>query len=573
MEAADRLGMLIQVETANGFSESEWLDAVRTCRIHPSVILYCCGNEVRMDEAMLSFLEKMAGHLRTLAPDALFHPMESLRGLEYDTSDGHLEFSEELFRFDRLERLEGFSDVLSPHGRLFSYHSMDTKEEDIRIQLEKFRRPCLLHEIGINDSYPDLTLEARYEKARSGGGFYRAVREYAGRMGVLERAPLYYQNSCGWMKLTLKYALENARRCGLADGYDLLGAVDCHWHRTGYACGFLNEFYEAKSGFSRQELLAFNGESVLLADVGKERNRKGGDILRIPVYAALWGEAANAVEGEETAVVEYRLTGEGQKTFVRGSFPVSAPGRYGVSYLGEAVIAVPGIKEPVRADLKIRLSCGSCQLENSWEYWLFPEIAPFFEETDAEEGGIVTDRLDEGTIRALLGGERVLLLGSGPFPSVETGFQIMSAGRPQGLNATVIEDHPVTRLFPHEGWCGWQFQPMMDGGRAVVFNGLPVPFKPIIEMVSGYKIIRKQAAMFELQAGKGKLLVCTLNLEGKDPGTVYLRQLLEHYICSGAFRPGIRIDGESLRTLIGACTDPEVDFSTDEGDDKGGYVR
>ncbi len=576
LEAADELGMMIQVEMANGFAENEWMDALLVCRSHPSVILYCCGNEVRMDEKMIPFLEKMAECLHRQVPDVLFNPMEGLRGIEYDVDDAHTGFHEEFYRYDRLERLDKFSDVYAPHGRQFSYHSLATTEEAVEENLGKFRRPCLIHEACINDTYLNLDLEKRYEGTRIGTKLYSAVRAYTERMGVLDRTPVYYRNSCLWMKQVMKYSLENARRSNRVSGYDLLGAIDFHWHRSGYGCGFMNEFYELKEGFTREEILSYNGESVLLASVGKNRNIRGGQGLEVPVQVALYGENA-ARDG----VLSYYLGDEAGKVYCSERLSVAFVENYMVSRIAILQLTFPEVERPVKVTLKLHFDAHQYQLDNGWDFWVFPEEAPYFGEAcgagvagaQAESNVLVTQRLDKKIFSALTAGDRVLLLGSGPFPSVRTTFQIMTAGRPQGLNATVVYEHPLTKRLPHEGFCDWQFQPLMDGGETVVFNDAPVPFKPIVEMVSGYKIIRKQASMFELRVGKGRLFVCSLNMKNQDAGTLYLRKLLERYTASEEFCPVAEISPERLLEWCRSSGKPEIDFSTDEGYDEGGHVR
>ena len=50
-----------------------------------------------------------------------------------------------------------------------------------------------------------------------------------------------------------------------------------------------------------------------------------------------------------------------------------------------------------------------------------------------------------------------------------------------------------------DGWCDWHFAPLLDGSRAVVWDDLPMPFAPILEVVSSFKTIRRRAAVFECQ--------------------------------------------------------------------------
>ena len=76
MQAADELGMLMHVECPNNTTVSEWREIVRFCRKHPSVVIYCCGNELLIDEPFIEYLRECAKivHEET---DALFAPMSA----------------------------------------------------------------------------------------------------------------------------------------------------------------------------------------------------------------------------------------------------------------------------------------------------------------------------------------------------------------------------------------------------------------------------------------------------------------------------------------------------------------
>lgn len=114
---------------------------------------------------------------------------------------------------------------------------------------------------------------------------------------------------------------------------------------------------------------------------------------------------------------------------------------------------------------------------------------------------------------------------------------------------------------------------MIEGASTVVFNDLDIPFEPIVEVVSSYKMIRKQASLFELRIRKGGLLVCTLNLEPSDPGANYLKQQMLTYLESDGFSPKTSITPEQLVKRLNSSRKFHVDFSTDEGYDNGGHVN
>ncbi|ASA21598.1 glycoside hydrolase family 2 protein [Paenibacillus donghaensis] len=567
LQAADELGMMLQVESPNGFAESDWLDILYTCRRHPSVIIYCCGNEVPLNEEMIAYVKQMALHMQALAPDALFNPMEGLHSVEYLVNEEDEGYVSEPYPHNakRMAELRSYSDVFAPHGVLFSYHSLDTDDFKMEQRLQMYKRPCLIHEAGINDSYLNLDLEHRYKGTRIGTEMYAAARTYVEKMGLIQNAPLYYQNSCKWMLQIVKYSIENIRRSQYVSGYDFLGAIDCHWHRTGYAVGLLNEFYELKAGVSVESVRQYNGESVLLADCGKHRNLTSGQQLNLSIWASLFGQTPL-----EHGKMWWTLLDEERTVYVRGeqTIPNIALGK--VEALGEIQLTIPDLPLPRKMLLEVYLNGGEYQVKNSWDYWVFPTI----EQLPAEKQPAtrVLSSLDAESISYIANGGKALLLGEKPFPTLPTTFQIMSGGRVQGNNATVVREHPLMMEFPHEGFCDWQFYSMLEGAETVVFNDLEIPFDPIVEVVSSYKMIRKQSSLFELRVGEGRLLVCTLRFDEADCAARYLYYKMLNYMESNAFNPTSTIPPEKLRILLEESRSLDVDFTTDEGYDNGGHV-
>ena len=120
MQAADELGMMIQMEAPEGFEEPEWIDILKACRTHPCVVIYCCGNEQRLDDGRIEFLARMAQRQKDIVPDALFNPHEALRGVEYCWNPE--DFGERVVSEPyphtphRLERLKEFSDCFGQYA-------------------------------------------------------------------------------------------------------------------------------------------------------------------------------------------------------------------------------------------------------------------------------------------------------------------------------------------------------------------------------------------------------------------------------------------------------------------------
>ncbi|MBI2842195.1 MAG: hypothetical protein HYX78_02220 [Armatimonadetes bacterium] len=587
MTAADELGIMIQVEGPGPtYYEPRFVEILRTCRKHPSVIMYCTGNEYVMDEKVIEFVQSLSKLTREYAPDALFDPMECLIGVFGGRGPNMgVEFTEEPYPHNpkRLKLLQEAGDVLAPNGGL-SYATTGADWKDIDKRFALCERPVLYHELCIHGNYMNLDIEHRYEGTRIGTELYAAIRRHLAENGVLDKASTYYYNSCQWMKTIRKHCVETARLSKYITGYDMLGAWDQHWHRSGYPCGILNEFFEMKPGESEADVRKYNGESVILLDCTQKRNLASGQKCSFDVKSSLYGDAPLS-KGTFT----WHLSDDHGRIYDRGSITLREVRNGEIVNLGAIKFTAPNLSKPAKLTIHARLSGGEYEIVNDWNFWAFPKSASpevsaaadsatlskygecykglvkFTAASDRELA--VLSELSADAIKFLAGGGRVVLLGSKPFPTMSTGFDPCPTGRAEGNLATVVNDHPITNVFPNDGWCDWQFYSMLTGGKAVVFNEIDIPFDPIIEVVSSFKHIRKQANLFELGVGKGKLLVCTMNLDMSDPGAECLLDSTLNYATSNSFQPGRTILAASLAKLLGADPKqlglPEIDPTMD----------
>ncbi|MCD4770640.1 MAG: hypothetical protein K8R35_10795, partial [Bacteroidales bacterium] len=543
LQAADELGMLIQVEPPLGYEMDEWLDIIHSCRKHPSVVIYCPGNEEMLDEPKIAFLRSCADKLRHLSPDALFMPQEAMRGVEYYLEGiPPQQLSKHPFSHHtkRLEVLREFTDVFGQYTwGWFSYITLQGSLEDIDRRLAIYKRPTLTHELGIIGSYLDLSLEDRYRSTRIGPELFSKVRESLEEAGLLQRSERYHKNSVAWQMLIAKQACEKVRRSSYIAGYDMLGASDAHYLTSGYGCGLLNEFDEFKAGGTEAGILRFNGASILMIDQHKERNLTAGQSLKRDLFVSWFGDTTLVA-----AKLNWSLITPDGEVFGRGEMETRPVLQGQSEKIGTINLLLPAVEKAKKASLHVVLSVSDIELENSWDYWIFPRITP-----KTYDNLLVVNELDSTVLQRLSQGGRVLLLGHKPFAATLMTFQMGLAGRSYFDLATLIEKHPLTVRFPHGGFCDWQFATMLDQATPVQFNNLEVRFDPIIEVASSYKYIRKQALVFEWCVGKGRLLVCGLNLNNEDPAGAYFHKILLDYAAGDRFQPQTQVTVEKLAKM------------------------
>ena len=547
MTAADELGMLMHVESPNNTTYEEWKKIVAFCRRHTSTVIYCCGNELQLYDDFLDHLHKCADEVHENT-DSLFSPMSALRGLEYAFSnepDKMDEVVKEPMQHNprRFEYANTFCDLYNSYtlGH-HSYFSTACNVEKVDSWSDVYKKPRLSHEICIDGTYTDLSLKERYKGTRIGKTeMFSSLEEHLESKGMLDRAPLYFKNSCEWQRRVRKYGFEAVRRGENMAGYDFLGPIDTHWHTFGYDVGMMNEFYEMKPGETVKNVLRYNSPTVLLTDLGRKSNFESGESLNCKIMASVYG-----VKKLENAVLSTKLS-VGDKVIFGESFDVSGAMGGKISDLCRLSVVLPAVENPEEMKLSVTLDAANCKAENEWELYLYPKTEA------AENYGalVVSSKMGEDElVRHLEEGRDVVLFGAEPFQSNYLTYKIALAGRTSGNLATVINDHPILEGLPHEGFCSWQFEGLMEDARAVILESDSVPFEPIIEVVSSHKNVIRQAALFEYAALNGRLIVCSFHFRESDVAARWLKKQIVNYALSDKFVPKQKIDREGLASLI-----------------------
>jgi hypothetical protein len=592
MQAADELGMLLQIEPARGTayrlsldtwkeSMEPWKEMVRWSRIHPSVVIYCGGNEAMMSPGLVAFLEQQYAEAKKLDPSSLVLPMESLRGIEYSdwvtkdlaaVPDGDPDPS--TFHARLFKRIAQSADLLAAYtwGDLSYKNLLAPDWRILEARFTAYPHAVLAHEFGIIGGYLDLSLESRYT-GRTPSTPYRVVRETLAAAKRLDMAPRYYQNSTRWQSMARKYLMENARKCESLKGYDHLAGWDTHWNLVNYGGGTLNEFFELKHGDTAEKVRQYNGESVVLLDNQRRYRFRTDERFAAPVLVSLYG-GKPLREGS----LHWQVA-DGNRLVLQGDQKgLSAPDG-AVSSLGEVSFDWPALDAARKLTLSVTVKDAVYDLANQWDFWVFPSrpvprIAASADEESLQKlagryAGVVSigsnpdlrtrvvSKLTTEHVHHLAGGGDVVFLGTDPFPAADTTFQIGMAGRRHMDLATVVNQHPIFAYLPHEGYCDWQFESLLEKGRAVLFNEkLPIPFNPILEVVGFHNEPVLKATIWELQVGRGKLLVASSHFDLKDPAGVALLDGILVYVTGTQFAPQTKVTTKELLSLIPAPAYP-----------------
>ena len=551
LEATDELGMVVHIESPNFVPEPEFAAIIAFARRHPSVVIYCTGNETRIDRIAEAYLRDVAEmvHERT---DSLFSPMSAMRGIEYALMSGKDPTIQKPFRHnaERMARVAPFCDMFTSYQLgLTSYESLNNgTSADLDAWGDAYHgKPRTSHEICIDSSYVDFGLEKLYppDSPILKVGIFSEPRRMLKEKGLYDRADIYFRNSCEWMWRIRKHCFEKTRAADRVAGYDFLGDINTHWHTFGYSVGMMDEFYRLKPGETVENVRRYNSAAVLLSDLGNDFNVMAGTKKGIAFSVSNYASDAPAA----TFGVSLVDAATGEKVW-SGSRAAGTVANGRLSPLGAFEVEIPQSAAAKKYLLKVTLTGGEVRAENEWEIYAFPEPATRNPQPAALR--VVEDISEAELVAAMEKGERVLLLGAGPFRSLPTTYRIGMAGRCSGNYATVIKQgHPAFEGMPHDGFCGWQFRRLMEGGSAVQLEA-GVPFDPIIDIASSVKFPIRQAMAFEYRIGEGRLLVCSFRFGADDPAAKWLRARLVDYVASAAFNPPQKLAPELLHAVINA---------------------
>ncbi len=556
LEATDELGMVVHIESPNFVPESEFAAIIAFARRHPSVVIYCTGNETRIDRIAEAYLRDVAEmvHERT---DSLFSPMSAMRGIEYALMSGKDPTVKAPFRHnaERMARIAPFCDMFTSYQLgLTSYESLNNgTSADLDAWGDAYHgKPRTSHEICIDSSYVDFDLEQLYppDSPILKVGIFSEPRRMLKEKGLYDRADTYFRNSCEWMWRIRKHCFEKTRAADRVAGYDFLGDINTHWHTFGYSVGMMDEFYRLKPGETVENVRRYNSAAVLLCDLGNDFNVYAG--VRKGVAFSLSNYADDIRIRNASLVFSLADAQTGKSVFggswgqLRDADPIT---NGCLTCFGSFYISVPQSDVARKYLLKAKFSGGEVVAENEWEIYAFPEVSAKPAPANVR---VVTDISEAELASAMEKGERILLLGAGPFKSLLTSYRIGMAGRCSGNYATVIKaGHPALKGMPHDGFCGWQFRRLMEGGRAVQLEA-GVPFDPIIDIASSVKFPIRQAMAFEYRIGEGRLLVCSFAFGKNDPAAAWLRERLVEYAAGDRFSPAQALTQEQLHAVINA---------------------
>lgn len=554
--AGDELGMYFHVEcglwansaptlgpnapagVGDGAPVDRWLYTeteriLRAYGSHPSFLLLAHGNEPGGPK-QAEFLAAWVRHFRALDSRRL-----------YTAASGWPEVADSQFFVSSDPRIHQWGDGLK--CRLNGLPPATTA--DYRAIVAKRSVPMIAHEIGQWSAYPALVTAPKFTgplKARSHEIFADTLAAH----GMADEANAFLQASGRLQAICYKEEIESELRTPGLGGFQLLGLQDFPGQGTA-PVGVLDCFWESKGYVDAAEFHRFCSETVPLARLSK-RVFTADETLSAEIEVAHFGP--NALKG---AVAAWRLVADGGAIIARSQLPAMDVATGRTTSLGNISVALRTASTPAHCKLVVALE--GTTAENDWDIWIYPSHV----DSAVPAGVQVATALDAPTLAALEAGGRVLLtlaperVRGDARGRVELGFTPIfwntactQRQAPHTLGLLCDPKHPALAEFPTEAHTDWQWWYVVSRAGAMILDGLPMELRPIVQPIDDWFTNRRLGLVFEACVGRGRLLVCSVDLTRDDnPVGRQLRASLLRYAASPVFEPKVAVTAEQIRRL------------------------
>ena len=527
---------------------------------HPSLVLFCLGNELH---GQYAFMQDLLGELQKADPRRLY-TMTSNRLWVLDAPDrsgqtgGPAERDD--FLVERALRVDG--NIEGMRGQSF-FNAAPNTSVDFSALLARTSLPLITHEIGQWTIFPNLAEIPKYTGVLRPVNL-EGIRDDLKMNGLLAQAADFTRVSGKFAAVLYKQELELALRSKPLAGYQLLDLHDYPGQGTAHV-GLLDSFWDTKGLVEPSWFREAAAPVVPLVRMPKRVYTSDETFAGTVEFVNFSGRPIPGVQPT------WELTAPDLGVIARGTLP-ALPLPIGAGIPAGGIRATLGaVTKPTEALL--RVTAPDAGASNSWNIWIVPPKP----EVDAKDVHVTTS-LDDAK-RALREGGNVLYLPGQDairqhqetafLPAFWSPVYFTSQAGTMGL--LIQNSHPALACFSTADHCDWQWWSILTPSPcAVVLDHVTPGLQPIVQVIDSFARNQKLGLVFDAKVGEGHLVVCAAKLEGdglKDPMRGQLRSSLTRYL-SGAKPTGLAtLSGSDLdklfRDTLPGQTDSPREWSKD----------
>ncbi|HBG28628.1 MAG: hypothetical protein A2Y10_00035 [Planctomycetes bacterium GWF2_41_51] len=611
--AADKLGIFIHIEIRDYYgkyqkersmmndegeliSNEKWVDIILKYRNHPSLMVYCMGNEIRHPGTNPQVAE-ISNITKSLDPTRLF--IDTCAHGEFDRDHVDIDVQHMSYYYPFGKNYDMFNNTYNWHiyGSAKGVQMISQNTECKITRALTAKHPVLAHEICHYVALRDINgLESKFNELQMEKPWWLdELKKLIKHKGLEKDYTSLIAASKKFQFLSWKLGFEAVRRSPLLCGFHFLQLSDTEKYENSNG---IVDCFDDSAGVDEKEFLKFNSSTVILADLPR-RTFFEKEKVKIPVFLSHFSK-----EMKGAADLSVKLSCADDSliciTNTLKNIDINKLGRYEIATLE---ISMPEVVSAKCLDFKLELICknNSQTIENNWNIWLFPNRPIELEipecKIELEEINLawrypqimnkkqknknpkllIANRFTEEVFKHLdLGGD-VLLLYRVPvtrdrksraakekyyLPATWDRFKGVIWDRGTNCGGFIRPNHVLTH-FPNESFIDLQFSNLIDDCDKIILDDFPCDLDPVIQGIdksvrdrfdvytyklSGFQpgwTMRKFAYLFEIKVGRGKLLITGFNFTGLNSGvpeTCAMFESLIKYISSSKFNPVKKID-------------------------------
>ena len=547
-DVADELGLYFEVETVYWVDDwvhgtaphppclgedpdvDAWVlaEAKRILRAyghHPSLMLFCIGNEFGMKGTDWDAVDRIVAALRETTDTALVTGCTARKSLRHD-------------QYWVTHRTKAATRGIGPAHTDWDFAKAVVAGD----------KPVIAHETGQRQSWPDYdALLAAFDPR----GVIQPHNLERLRARAEARGITNHHARCA-ASVALAHRLYRAeqealRRTPGMGGYQLLMLHDFTGQGEALV-GLLDPFYREKPGISLDAIRAWNGPTVPLA---RFRSCLWTTDQTFAATLELAHQGPGALGPTRPRWTLRDLTHD--RVIASGKLPPFTAPAGSLSALGEVEVPLAEVTAPARLDFTVRVGAHT----NAWPLWVYPPA-----QTDAANAAPpklrTVHRLDRETLDALDRGETVLLwfhrAAGERFRRTSWAGTYWTAawGWGRGLGLMCDPAHPALAGFPNQGHTDWQWRELAEGATCVRLDPAHAA-GVVVEQISAFHRPVHEAFLFEARVGRGRLLACGFDLErglAQRPAARAFRESLLAYATGGTCRSPLQLAREQAVALF-----------------------
>lgn len=422
-------------------------------------------------------------------------------------------------------------------------------DSDYYAAIKNFTVPYVVHEMGQWCVYPDFSEINKYTgvyKAKNFEMFQEDLAEH----GMANKAKQFLMASGKLQVLCYKNEIEKTLRTKGLAGFQLLGLQDFPGQGTALV-GMLNALWQSKPYVTPQQIKRFCNAVVPLIRTSSFQYTSDDTFT---AEVELFNYGGNELKN---TAINWVLKDSTGKLIAKGSFDKNDYPLGNCLPVGKIEYPLSSIKTATRLNLDI--SVAGTSYGNDWNIWVFPKLPDVAYTANV----YYCDSLDEKAITLLQNGGTVFLQAAGKivkgkevvnyFTPVFWNTSWFKMRPPHTLGILCNPKHPAFHDFPATYHSDMQWWDIVNKAQVMHLEDFPKGFEPVLQPIDTWFMNRKLALILEAKVGKGKLLLCSVDLKNNlsnRPAAGQLLFSLLNYVHSKSFNPASVVELSAIQALF-----------------------